>query len=74
MDKTLVGMSNTDKIVPHGLVNYRAGFIELFMVPSSVSNGDSYGDDCGSKAQEALCVAHHSVPAVDDKLLEDFFE
>ena len=69
MDIKLVGVSTTDKIGSRGLVNSREGFKILLMAPSTGVNGYSYGDYCGSKSKEALCVAHNSVPAVDGTLV-----
>ena len=37
--------------------------------PSPAAIGDSYGDDRGSKSQEALHVAHNIVPVVYDTLV-----
>ena len=66
MDKILVGMSITDKIGPHGLVHSRERCRKLSMVLSYSEDGNSHGDDNGSKEQEALYITHNSVPAVDD--------
>ena len=44
------------------------------MVTSSRSDGDSYCGDRGIKEQESLCVAHNSVSAVDDTLVEEGVE
>ena len=41
------------------------------MVPFSGGDEVSYGYDSGSKAQEELCVAHNSVSALDDELVEE---
>ena len=70
MDRILMGMSTTDKIGSRELVHSRERLRNLLMVSSSSSNGYSYGDYCGSKAQEALCVTNKSEPAVYDTLVE----
>ena len=44
MDNRLVGMSTTDKVLPHGLVYSRAWLRTLSTVNSSRSDGESYGD------------------------------
>ena len=67
----MVGISTNDIFVPCGLVYSREHFRRLFVVPSSGNDGDRYGDDLRSKAQEALCVAYNSVTAVDVTILEE---
>ena len=57
MDKTLMGMSTTDKIGSCGLFNSRSRFRSYLWVPPSNGDGDSYVNDHRIKAQEALHVS-----------------
>ena len=74
MDKKLAGMPTTDKIGSRRLVHSKKRFKKLFMISFSGGNRYIYGDNCGSKAQDALHVAHYSVPKVDKTIVEEGVE
>ena len=67
----MVGVSTTDKIGSCELVHSRTMLRNLFLVPSSGSNGYSYGSYNESKSQEALFFAHNVLPATEDTLVEE---